>query len=132
VSLSAVPNKVFHGVLREVAPAADPVTRTFSARISVPDADASVRFGMSATVKVSGASNMVLLIPLSALYRNGAKTAVWTVDTATSTVRLVNVNVAAVREDGVVIDGGLHGGEMVVTAGVQKLQSGQRVRVIAQ
>ena len=77
-----------------------------------------------------GASNPVLLLPLSALYRNGARTAVWTVDPASSSVHLVNVDVASVQENGVVLSGGLKGGEIVVTAGIQKLQSGQRVRVI--
>jgi multidrug efflux pump subunit AcrA (membrane-fusion protein) len=39
------------GRLREVSPMADPVTRTFAARISLQDADPLLPLGMTATVR---------------------------------------------------------------------------------
>jgi multidrug efflux system membrane fusion protein len=39
------------GRLREVSPVADPVTRTFAARISLKDADPLLPLGMTATVR---------------------------------------------------------------------------------
>jgi membrane fusion protein, multidrug efflux system len=44
-------------------------------------------------------------------------------------VRRTPVVVGAMVEDGVSIAGGLHGGELVVTAGVQFLRDGMRVRL---
>lgn len=90
-----------------------------------------MRLGMSARVLVRGDSKPVLALPLSALYRNGDKTAVWTVDPTSSVVRLVTVSVASVQEDTVTLAEGLKGGETVVTAGVQKLTAGQKVRVVS-
>lgn len=131
INLSAAPGKTYLGTLREVSPVADPATRTFAARIAVPNADAAMRLGMSARVTVQGNAQPVMVLPLTALYRNGGKTAVWVVDPATSTVRLTSVTVTTVQEEGAVIGEGLKAGEMVVTAGVQKLQAGQKVRVVS-
>jgi multidrug efflux system membrane fusion protein len=131
VSASALPGKSYKGVLREVSPVADAATRTYAARVTVQDADEALRLGMSARVSVRGASRAMLELPLSALYRNGEKTAVWRVDPGSSTVQLVNVTVAAVQEDRVTLSEGLRAGETVVTAGVQKLTAGQKVRVVA-
>jgi multidrug efflux system membrane fusion protein len=131
ITLSALPGKRYSGRLREVSPVADPATRTYAARVTVLDADEAMRLGMTARVVVRSQSKPVMVLPLSALYRNGANTAVWRVDPASSVVQLVNVSVAAVHDDQVVIDQGLTGGETVVTAGVQKLTAGQKVRVVA-
>lgn len=131
ITLSALPGRIYKGALREVSPVADPATRTYAARITVLDADEPMRLGMSARVLVRGDSKPVLALPLSALYRNGDKTAVWTVDPTSSVVRLVTVSVASVQEDTVTLAEGLKGGETVVTAGVQKLTAGQKVRVVS-
>ncbi len=131
ITLSALPGKSYKGALREVSPAADPATRTYAARITVLDADDAMRLGMSARVAVRGEAKPVLMLPLSALYRDGDKTAVWTVDAVSSVVQLVHVSVASVQDDSVTIGQGLKVVDTVVTAGVQKLQAGQKVRVVA-
>jgi len=130
VSLSAVPGRVYKGSLREVSPVADPATRTYAARIALLDADEAMRLGMTARVTARGAAQPALAVPLTALYRQGGKTAVWVVDPTRATVKLATVEVAAVQEDRVAIAAGLKAGDTVVTAGVQKLQAGQQVRVV--
>ncbi len=52
VALWTQPERPYHGEVREISPTADPVTRTFTVKVSVPDADASVRLGMTANVVV--------------------------------------------------------------------------------
>ncbi|MEI8326817.1 MAG: efflux RND transporter periplasmic adaptor subunit [Betaproteobacteria bacterium] len=131
ISLSAVPGKTYKGTLRELSPVADPATRTYAARITVLNADDAMRLGMSARVEVHGDGMPTLMLPLTALYRNGDKTAVWLVDPATFKVELANVTVTSVQDDGVAIGLGLKEGDTVVTAGVQKLMAGQKVRVVA-
>lgn len=131
VTVAAVPGKRYQGRLREVSPVADPSTRTYAARIGVLDADEAVRFGMTARVLARATAKRVLTVPLTALYRNADRTAVWRVDPATSSVQLVNVSVGAVLEDRVVIVQGLADGDQIVTAGVHKLRPGQKVSVIA-
>ena len=133
ITLWAAPGKRYTGKVREVSPAADAVTRTYAVRITMPEADDSVRLGMTASVVLSpaGASSAVIL-PLTVLYQQGANTAVWVVDPATQTVKLVPVQVGSFREDAVAIVSGIKDGDVVVTAGVHKLTQGQKVRVAAQ
>jgi RND family efflux transporter MFP subunit len=50
ITLWADPQRVFSGKVREVSPIADPVTRTYAARLSILDADATVSLGMTANV----------------------------------------------------------------------------------
>ncbi len=131
VTFSALPGQAYRGLLREVSPVADPATRAYAARIALTGTDDEpVRLGMTARVAVHGERRRTLSLPLSALHRSGENTAVWTVDPANSRVSLVEVRVDAVRSDQVVIAEGLQPGALVVTAGVQKLSSGQQVRVI--
>jgi RND family efflux transporter MFP subunit len=129
VSLWADPSTSFPGRVREIAGGADPVTRTYSVRVSVPAAPSHVQLGMTASVLFASTTDPnIVLLPLSALARDGADAAVWIVDPATSKVRLRGVTVGQFREDGVTITEGLHPGDVVVTAGVHKLRPEQQVR----
>ncbi len=130
ITLWAAPGKRYSGKVRETSPAADAMTRTYAVRITMAKADDSVRLGMTASVILSqeGAGNAVML-PLTALYQQGANTAVWVVDASTQTVKLAPVKVGAFREDTVAIVSGIQDGDVVVTAGVHKLTQGQKVRV---
>lgn len=116
--------------LRELAPAADAMTRTYLARFSLPDADAGVQLGMTATVTVSGtAAERIVRVPLPALFNQGSGPAVWTVDNA-GHLTLKPVTVAAYDAQDALVAGGLAEGDRIVRLGVQKLDAGQRVRVV--
>ena len=134
VTLWATPDKRYAGKVREISPGADAVTRTYAARIAVAEADVQMRLGMTANVLVhrdgtgTGAGSAFVL-PLTALYQQGANTALWIVDPKTQTVKLMPVTVGAFREDAVTIVSGVNDGDVVVTAGVHKLTQGQKVRV---
>src|ERR1700756_256554 len=53
VTLWSEPNKKYEAKLREIAPAADPATRTYLAKFSLPDAGENVSLGMTATLTLS-------------------------------------------------------------------------------
>ena len=130
ISLWADPANVFRGRVREIAGGADPVTRTYTVRVSAIDAPAGAQLGMTANVQFATTSDSrQVLLPLSALAGERSQPAVWIVDPATSQVRLKPVTVGQYREDGVSIIAGLSEGDVVVTAGVHKLRAGQAVRV---
>lgn len=133
VAVLAAPDKPYLGRVREIAPNADPVTRTFAAKISVIDPDAAVQLGMTANVVLGDRPAAdAMTIPLTALTQVDGKHAVWVVDPNTSTVNLRPVAIGAYREDGVVVRDGLKSGEVVVTAGVHKLLAGETVRVVSE
>lgn len=132
ISLWANPGKTYQGVLRELAPDTDSITRTYSARITMTEVDSAVRLGMTASVfapDVEGAS--AIRLPLTAIYDKDGQALVWVIDARTSSVATRPVKVAAVQNDSVLIAAGLAGGETVVTAGVHMLHAGQRVRIVA-
>jgi multidrug efflux pump subunit AcrA (membrane-fusion protein) len=54
------------------------------------------------------------------------------VDTASETVSSKPVEVASFRASEVIVSGGLAPGDVVVTAGIQSLRPGQRVRLLGQ
>jgi RND family efflux transporter MFP subunit len=123
---------VYKGRLRELAPAADPVSRTYPARIALDQADARLVLGMTARVTLAGASNSLdqggYLVPLSAIFQQGDRSAVWVV-AADRSVGLRNVKVAAYRDDGALIAEGLAAGERIVAAGVHMLAPGEKIRI---
>lgn len=116
--------------VREIAAAADPVTRTFLVKADLgSQASDTVSLGQTITVvvdlpQVSG----VAKLPLSALKEDQGRTAVWLVDARTMTVRLQPVSVAGADGNEAVISQGLGQGDVVVTAGVHVLTPGQKVK----
>jgi RND family efflux transporter MFP subunit len=128
--LWANPGKLYQARVREIAPSVDAVTRTFAVRVAVPDADASLGWGMTANVVVAGAGAAgSVLLPLTSVYHTPeGKPAVWIYDPGEQKVDLRPVALGAYREDGVLVTAGVRDGEWVVAAGVNKLQAGQRVR----
>lgn len=125
----ALPGVLAEGRVREVAPMADPATRTYKVRISLVKAPAEIKLGMTASVKVAGtAPATALYVPLSALYQVGERANVWVVEAGIAALRPVQVG--AFGDGKIRILSGLQAGETVVTAGVHKLHDGQRVRLM--
>lgn len=119
----------YRGTLREIAAMADPVTRTYAARVSIVDADPRVVFGMTASVRFLAPGAVERLsIPQSALFQKDAKPAVWLVG-ADNTVVLRAVEIARYADETVELKSGLVRGERIVVAGVHKLTSGEKIRV---
>lgn len=129
VRLWSSPDKTYAGRLRELAPMADPATRTYAARVTIADPDAAVKLGMTASVELAAATAPGLTVPQSALYRVNGRPQVWVVDTKAGTVAARAVDLGALVGERAEVRSGLAAGEWVVTAGVHKLAPGQRVRL---
>jgi RND family efflux transporter MFP subunit len=130
VTLQSDPKIKIQGTVRYVSPQADPTTRTYEVRISLPGAPPEMRLGATVTGSISVGRSGVVTVPGSALFQRNGKPAVWTVDPGTHTVSLRSVSVDHYSGDQVVLGGGLSRGDLVVTAGVQKLIAGQTVRLL--
>ena len=117
--------------LRELSPSADPVTRTYPARFTVVERPAFIGLGMTATLTFERADLApVANVPLSAIFQHGTQPAVWVVDRATGEVSLRDVTIARWRDDTAAILSGVKQGELVATAGVHKLEPGQKVKPV--
>ena len=118
------------GRLRELSPIADPATRTYTAKISLPRAGPEIRLGMTATVQFAVPALPGIHLPMTALVNSKEGTAVWVVESGV--VKLVPVQVASATGTDVLIAQGLSAGQSVVTAGVNQLRPGQKVSLLGQ
>jgi RND family efflux transporter MFP subunit len=131
VSAWAHKGKVYAGALRELAPDTDSITRTYSARVAVKDADAALMLGMTASVlaaDIDGAS--AIRLPLTAIHDRQGQPTVWVIDPVSSQVSAHPVTLGSAQDDSVLVASGLSGGETVVTAGVHMLHAGQKVKSV--
>lgn len=129
--LQSAPEQTFEVVLRELSPQAAAATRTFRARLKPAD-PRSLPLGATATLVVERSvdETPAAVIPASAITQDKGKPAVWVVRRAGSepvgTVDLFGVNVHSYRNEEVLVSGP-PAGELVVTAGVQKMAPGLKV-----
>jgi len=130
-TLTSAPDQSFEVVLRELAPQAASTTRTFRARLK-PATSRPLPLGASATLVVDRpvADSAAAAIPAAAISQNKGHSAVWAVRREgaepVGTVQLIDVSVHAYHNDEVLVSGPA-AGELVVTAGVQKMAPGLKV-----
>jgi RND family efflux transporter MFP subunit len=127
VNLWAAPEKRYAARVREIAPAADPVARTFLVKVALTQSDPALRLGMTANLlldRVDGSA--AARLPLPALGSLDGKPVLWVVD-GQDAVQPRPVEIVGYAQDAVLVGSGVQEGEKVVIAGVQKLVQGQRV-----
>lgn len=128
VELWSESGKRWPGTVREVAPVADPASRTFAARATIDAPAGALDLGQSARVYFAGADDAALSVPLSALQRTGEDAvAVFVVDPATSTLKLQPIGIGPYGSDRVPVVDGLAPDAWVVAAGGHLLREGQKV-----
>jgi RND family efflux transporter MFP subunit len=132
VSLWSMPDTRYLAKLRELAPSADPATRTYLAKFSIPTAGSEVQLGMTATLSLSdSATERVARLPLSALVNQGEGPSLYVVDGKTGMLSLKRVVVKAYESSNVLVSSGVDEGTDVVALGVQKLDPAQKVKVVS-
>ncbi|TCS75248.1 efflux RND transporter periplasmic adaptor subunit [Pectinatus cerevisiiphilus] len=127
VTFWALPNVTLNGQVREIAPMADPTTRTFKVRISLLNPSPAIKLGMTATVSLADVDATTgFSIPISALYQTGDTPAVWVVNNNILTLRPIKTG--SFGNGTIQVLTGLETGDRIITAGVHKLEEGQRVK----
>lgn len=129
VKLWANSGEVYAAKLRELSPIADPVTRTFVAKIALPNNAKDVQLGMTANVIFGMKSEVQMVrLPLTALFQEKNVSSVWIVESGA--VKLVPVQIGSTSGEDVLISSGIQAGQTVVTAGVNLLKAGQKVHIL--
>lgn len=127
VTFWALPSVTLEGNVREIAPMADKITRTFNVRVSLLNPPPSVKLGMTAAVTVATSlSRPSFTVPLAALYQTGDTPAVWVVNGDILTLRPIQTG--PFGNGTIQVMSGLSPGDRIVIAGVHKLKEGQRVK----
>lgn len=130
VTLWSQPSHRFAGEIREIAPAADPRSRTYAARVAFRSTAAAAELGQSAKVYMQPSQQAEYAVPLSAVSAEAGQSFVWVVDPNRSIVQRRSVQLGAFGEQFVPVLQGLQDTDWVVVAGVHLLQDGQEVRPV--
>jgi RND family efflux transporter MFP subunit len=130
VTLTSDPKVVATGTVREVAPRADPVTGTFRVKLRLNNPPPAMRLGATVTGRMRLASAATIEVPPSAVDRSNRQAAVWVFDPKTGTVAPRAIEIRSSDPVRVEVASGLNPGDVVVTAGIQALRPGQKVRLL--
>ncbi|MCY1176657.1 efflux transporter, RND family, MFP subunit [compost metagenome] len=116
-------------IVREIEPQAESATRTRRARLTLTETPPAFRLGTAISVTLKSAIKPRIELPLSALQDVDGKARVWVIDTQTQTVSPRDVSIVSRTNSTVVLANDIKPGERVVSAGVNSLKPGQKVRV---
>ena len=152
VELWAAPGKIFPATLREISPSADPLARTFAAKVSFKADGVKAEVGQSARVYVQDENDSKMSLPLSSIHQLNGKPAVWVLrklsppkdktldeeeqklltekNLREQQVHLVAVQIGPYGETSVPVLSGVSTSDWVVIAGVHLLREGQLVRAV--
>jgi RND family efflux transporter MFP subunit len=129
VSLQINPAITVKGSVREVAPSADAVTRTRRVKIALENPPETVRLGTTITAELEGPDLTAIMVPETAVLQKDGKPHVWLVDADKGEVHLAPVETGAAVGRYLPVASGLKDGDRVVTAGVNSLEEGQKIKI---
>jgi len=146
VQFWSLPNEIVSARLRELSPVADTITRTFRARFSIENPPTAIHLGMTATVtweeqrpaNMGGLSSesrsIATKIPASAIIQYEGRSAVWlaTPEASNPSVFHIRPRMIQVNNYGdkmIEVTSGLSQGQLIVSAGVQKLDEAMKVSI---
>jgi HlyD family secretion protein len=133
ITLDAVPDKVYHGFLRQIVPAADRQKATVRVKVAfldaddkiIPDLSARVSFTQEPTQGKTGRTR--ILVPRTAVRTVGGRTGVFRI--VEGRARFQPVRTGPESQGQVEIAEGLSGGEQIVSTSAAELEEGDKVRV---
>ncbi|MGY2045836.1 efflux RND transporter periplasmic adaptor subunit [Pseudomonas pergaminensis] len=127
-----LPGQVVKGAVSAILPVIAGDSRTVQVRVELPNADGTLRPGMTAQVRLAQSSaQSVLQVPSEALIRTGKRTLVMLAEEG-GHYRPVDVEVGAESQEMTVIRSGLQEGQQVVASGQFLLDSEASLRGIIQ
>ncbi len=122
-------SEYYQATVREIAPVADPVTRTYLVKLQLNDVDDKVKMGMTATAILPTAQTQQLMIPTAAVIQQGSQAIVWQVNEQNH-VHPSPISIAAYDENGVIVADGLQAGDKIVIAGAHVLTDNQQIQPV--
>jgi membrane fusion protein, multidrug efflux system len=134
VSFWARPDTVLAARVRELSASANPASRTYAARISIPGRPPWVQLGMSATAEIAGTPVAGRPIPISAVFQPrdqaGGVARVWVVNREGTAVASTPIKLGSPTGENEILAFGLSPGQRIVTAGASRLREGASVKLL--
>ncbi len=112
--------------IREISPVIDTTTGTIKVKITLP-VSTPWSLGTSVISNFKQPVHRGIIVPSTSIDSQLGEPSVWVLNTETNKVSMRRVTISRYRSQDIVITGGLHPGEYVVTKGVRFLNEGQIV-----
>jgi membrane fusion protein, multidrug efflux system len=121
--VSALNDKQFDGIVTNISPVADAISRTYNVKITVKNSGLELMPGMVCDVKLNLKSEKeIVIIPYNAITTDEhGKPFVFVVSTNNKTVKKHEITTGNYHESGIEVIGGLNIGETIVVEGKEKL-----------
>ena len=117
VSVAAYPDRVFPARISFISPTVDPTTRTVRVRCLVSNQNGLLKPDMFATVKIASAAQQGMpIVPASAVVAEGNDSFVFVAE-GPSRFRRRSIRVGREVESGLIVDSGIHQGEVIASRG---------------
>lgn len=123
VTVAAYPGQTFHGKLNALSGNIDPNTRTLKVRVDIANPKQLLKPEMFATIRVMRADRPVIVLPTTAVIRDGDQSSVF-VEQAPGKFEKRSVQLARTSGAQVEIASGLKPGEQVAVQGAALLRGG--------
>ena len=135
ITVQAIPDHTYKGVLRQVIPTADRTKATVTVKVSILDKDKYLRPEMSCNVTFlepqkksqSAVPVRIVTVPKDAVVTRDGKALVFEIEDGKA--RAMPVTTGADLHGQIIVKQGLSGGETIVNNPPQKLKDGDAVRV---
>ena len=137
ITVQAIPNHTYKGVLRQIIPTADRTKATVTVKVSILDKDKYLRPEMSCNVtflepqkktQSAGATpQRIVTVPKDAVVNRDGKQVVFAIED--NKARLMPITTGAELHGNLIVKQGLAGGETIVNNPPQKLKDGDVVKV---
>lgn len=127
ISLISNPDVKAKGVVREITPSADPVTRTYRVKVALDAAAKEMPFGAAVIGSLVLSPQQLVELPASALTDHNGQPAVFVIDPPTRKLAYKTVQLTRFDDKSIFIGKGLAEGDLVAVAGVSKLREGEPV-----
>ena len=133
ITIPALGGRTVDGRVTLVGVAADPATRTYTAKITVRNPEHVLKTGMVAEARIDNQQKLkAITIPGSAIVRDAeGATVVYVLDGESGSVHTRRVDIGAPRGLSVEIARGLAEGEVIVVGGQHRLREGMKVRALS-
>ncbi len=128
VMVSAIPDSVFGGVVSQVSPMLDPMTRSATVEVLVPNSSRRLVPGMSASLQLTAEEKKdVVAVPISALFTDGHSRVVVVADRV---ARFRDIQTGLLGDELAEVVSGLEPGEKVATTGKENVKEGEAVNPV--
>ncbi len=130
VTVSAVRQEPFDGLVQSVSVAADPSSRNYIVKIAMDNPDNLIKSGMFAQTALATVSEEdALCVPRNAVIPKGSKSVVYIID-EDSRARMVEVETGIENSSYIQVIKGLKEGQQVIEKGNTLVNDGSKVRVV--